>query len=85
MHRIIVVLLGIALSVPASANAQSSTSAVEQALAAAPENSREGAAVIEWNADHTYETLKEGTNTWVCYDRSEYLDRSPFAVQCTSV
>ena len=35
--------------------------------------------------DITYETLKEGTNRLVCYDRSDERGRQPFAVQCTSV
>ena len=33
----------------------------------------------------TYETVKEGTNRLVCYDRSGEPGRRPFAVQCTSV
>jgi hypothetical protein len=84
MHRMTVLLFCAALSVPTAGYAQSTAAQIEQALAAAPERAREGAAVIKWKADHTYETLKEGTNSWVCYDRSEYLARSPFAVQCTS-
>ena len=67
-----------------TSRSQSAAASIEQALGAAPEGAREGAAVIKWKADHTYETLKEGTNTWVCYDRTAYLNRSPFAVQCTS-
>lgn len=69
------------LTVSATAHAQS---AIEMALAAAPARAREGATVIRWNADYTYETLKEGTNQLVCYDRSDERDRQPFAVQCTS-
>ena len=41
--------------------------------------------MIQWNPDHTYVTLKEGTNRLVCYDRSGEPGRQPFAVQCTSV
>jgi hypothetical protein len=84
MKRIILVVVGLA-SVPADANAQTMTETIERALAAAPNRAREGAAVIKWNADYTYETLKEGTNKMVCYDRSGEPRRSPFAVQCTSV
>ena len=40
--------------------------------------------MIRWNKDHTYETLKEGSNRMVCYDRSGEPRRQPFAVQCTS-
>ncbi len=64
--------------------AQSDAALIEQALAAAPGRAREAAAVIKWNADYTYETIKEGTNTWVCYHRSDENRRPPFAVQCTS-
>ena len=70
------------LTVSASAHAQS---AIEMALAPVPARAREGATVIKWNADHTYETLKEGTSQLVCYDRSSERDRRPFAVQCTSL
>src|SRR4029077_13501308 len=55
------------------------------ALAAAPQQMREGATVIKWKADYTYDTLKKGTNRLVCYDRSGEPGRQPFAVQCTSV
>ena len=86
MNRSILLLLGVALAVPASASGQTAAVSIQQALAALPdEDYRRDAAVIRWNADHTYDTLKEGTSRWVCYDRSEYLNRSPFAVQCTSV
>ena len=87
MNRIVLTLtlmiLG-ALALPTSGYAQTAET-IERALAAAPGRAAEGAAVIKWNADHTYETLKEGTNTWVCYDKSgEPGTRAPFAVQCTS-
>lgn len=83
MKRILVILVGV-LSVPAGAQSQSVAQTVERSLAPAPARSRADVAVIKWNADHTYETLKEGTNTWVCYDRSEEARRSTFDVQCTS-
>ena len=70
------------LTVSASAHAQS---AIEMALTAAPERAREATTVIKWNADHTYETLQQGTNQLVCYDRSAERDRRPFAVQCTNL
>ena len=84
MKHIILVVVGV-VSVQASANAQAAARTIERALAAAPGRAREGAAVIKWNADYTYETLKEGTNRLVCYDRSDERSRRPFAVQCTSV
>ena len=70
------------LTVSASAQAQS---AIDMALAAAPARARESATVIKWNADHTYETLQQGSNQLVCYDRSSERNRRPFAVQCTNL
>jgi hypothetical protein len=61
------------------------SSEVDKALAAAPRNMREGATVIKFHADFTYETLKKGTNRLVCFDRSGEPGRQPFAVQCTSI
>ena len=65
--------------------AQTRAEIIERALAAAPERARETATVIKWNADYTYETLKQGTSHMVCYDRSDEPRRPAFAVQCTSV
>jgi len=57
---------------------------IERALAAAPRQMHDGATVIKWKDDLTYETIKKGTNHLVCYDRSGEPGRQPFAVQCTS-
>ena len=84
MKHIILVIVGV-VSIQASANAQTAAETIERALAAAPRRAREEAAVIKWNADYTYETIKEGTNRMVCYDRSDERNRRPFAVVCTSV
>lgn len=84
MRRIVLAVIVSAL-LPIAANAQSTQQAIEKALAAAPARARDGAAVIRWNADYTYETLKEGTNRLVCYDRSSEARRAPFDVQCTTV
>ena len=83
MKRIVLLVLGVA-ALASSAYAQSNAVLIERALAAAPRRAREGAGVVKWNADHTYMTIKEGTNPLVCYDRSDERDRQPFAVQCTS-
>lgn len=80
----IVLILGV-LAVSAGALAQTPAEAIEKALAGAPANMKEAAAVIKWKADGTYDTLKPGTNRLVCYDRSGELGQPPFAVQCTSV
>jgi hypothetical protein len=81
MKSLILAAAGL-LVISTTAHAQS---AIDMALHAAPSGARSGATVIQWNADHTYETLQEGTNHLVCYDRSGERDRQPFAVQCTSL
>lgn len=84
MKRIVLSIIAV-VGLPTSIEAQSVQEAIDKALAAAPARARADAAVIRWNADHTYETLKEGTNRMVCYDRSSEARRAPFDVQCTSV
>jgi hypothetical protein len=84
MTRIAPIVLGV-LAVSTSAVAQTTAETTDRALAAAPRQMREGAAVIKWNSDYTYETLKKGTNRLVCYDRSGEPGEQAFAVQCTSV
>ena len=85
MKRIILVATLALLSVAADVNAQTDAQMIERALAAAPARASEGATVVKWNADHTWQVLKEGENQLVCYDRSGDPDRQPFAVQCTSL
>ncbi len=84
MKRINLAFLGI-LAVSANTFAQTAAESAERALAAAPRQMREGATVIKFHPDNTYETLKKGTNRLVCYDRSGEPGRQPFAVQCTSI
>jgi hypothetical protein len=85
MTRIVLIVVGL-LVVSTSVYAQTTTETIARALAAAPERAREATAVIAWNPDQTYETLKEGTNRLACYDRSgDPGRRQPFSVQCTSV
>lgn len=69
----------------AGALAQAPAADIEKALLAAPRNMRDGAMVIKWKADGTYDTLRPGTNRLVCYDQSGDPGEQPFAVQCTSV
>ena len=82
MTRNILLAAGL-LAVSTSAFAQANPE-VDKALLAAPRNAREAATVIKWKADGTYDTLKEGTNTLVCYDQSGQPTEQPFSVQCTS-
>jgi hypothetical protein len=79
-----VIALG-ALFVSIAAAQAPAQQSVDRALAAAPRNLREGATVIAWKADGTYDTLKKGANRLFCYDRSGESGRQPFAVQCTSL
>jgi hypothetical protein len=65
--------------------AQTPPDAIEKALLPAPRQMKEGATVIKWKADFTYDTLKKGTNRLVCYDRSGQPGQQPFAVECTSI
>lgn len=83
MKSMIPIVLG-ALAISMCAVAQTSEE-VDRALTAAPRNMHDGATVIKWKADYTYETLKKGTNKLVCYDRSGEAGRPAFAVQCTTL
>ena len=84
MTRTVAIALGV-LAVSTGALAQTTAESIDRPLAAAPRQMREGAAVIKWNPDYTYETLKKGTNRLVCFDRSGEPGEQPFAVQCTTV
>jgi hypothetical protein len=80
-----IALVAALLTVSSGAFAQTPDEALERALAAAPRQMKEGATVIKWKADNTYDTLRKGTNRLVCYDRSGDPGQQPFAVQCTSI
>jgi hypothetical protein len=56
---------------------------VDKALLAAPGNLKNQATVIKWAPDHTYTTLRKGTNSLVCYDRSGFPVQQAFSVECT--
>ncbi len=58
---------------------------IDTPLLAAPANMREGATVIKWKPDFTYDTVKKGTNRLVCYDRSGQPGQQPFSLECTSL
>jgi hypothetical protein len=86
MKRTVLFVLGVlAVSASSFAQAPAATDAIDKALSPAPRNAKEGATVIKWKADGTYDTLKKGTNKLVCYDRSGDTGAQPFAVQCTSL
>lgn len=59
---------------------------VDKALTAAPDQLKNGATVIKWNADHqAYTTLRKGSNNLVCYDRSGFPEQQAFSTECTSM
>ena len=85
MKRIALCVLAF-MAASTSAWAQAPAQAdIDKALLAAPANMREGATVIKWKPDFTYDTLKKGTNRLVCYDRSGHPKQQPFMVECTSI
>ena len=99
MKRMLLVVFGV-LALSASALAQrgappppqplepgASQAEVDKAVLPAPANQRNGAMVIKWNpANWTYTTLRKGTNSLVCFDKSGLPGQQPaFSVECTMV
>ena len=80
----LLVLALIAFSMSAFAQDSASSDDIQKAVMAAPANLRDGATVIKWKSDFTYDTLRKGTNRLVCYDRSGFPEQQPFSVECTS-
>lgn len=71
---------------PAPLEPGASQADVDKALTAAPDNLKNQATVIKWNADHqTYATLRKGSNNLVCYDRSGFPEQQAFSTECTSM
>jgi hypothetical protein len=83
MKRIVLIGVGL-LALSGSGSAQAPAANLDITLAPAPRNMRDGAMVIKWKADGSYDTLRPGTNRLVCYDQSGDPGEQPFAVQCTS-
>jgi hypothetical protein len=84
MKRMTLIVL-VLLAVSAGAFAQGTTDPIEKPLLAAPRNLKDGATVIKWKSDYTYDTLRKGTNRMVCYDLSGRPGHQPFTVECTSI
>jgi len=72
------------MAVSSSVLAQAQDDAIEKAVLAAPAALRDGATVIKWKSDFTYDTLRKGENRLVCYDRSGFPGQQPFSVECTN-
>jgi hypothetical protein len=93
MKRIVTIALGLLMATAAGSAQQGAPAAgstpqdpaIEKALMPAPRQMKEGATVVKFKADGTYDTLKKGTNRLVCYDRSGEPGQQPFSVQCTSI
>lgn len=84
MKRILWIAVG-SLAVSALAFGQGDEAAINKALMAAPPQMKEGATVIKWKSDYTYDTLKKGNNPMVCYDLSGMPTHPAFMVECTSL
>jgi len=84
MKHIAVFVLGL-FAISSSPSAQAPADAIATALLGLPANVREGATVIKWKPDQTYDTLQKGTNGLVCYDRSGFPLQQPFSIECTSM
>ena len=82
MKRITAIVFVMAVSV--GAFAQTSPD-IEKALLPAPAQMKDGATVIKWKSDFTYDTLRKGTNRLVCYERPVQPGEQPFSVECTSI
>jgi|SRR5688572_3357543 len=85
MRRLTTVLVFL-FSVSSHAFAQAQTSPeIEKALLPAPAQMRDGATVIKWKSDFSYDTLRKGTNRMACYERPVQQGQQPFSVECTSI
>src|SRR5215471_18059527 len=82
MKRIALIVGALALSTSAFAQTPAD---LETALTPAPPQLKDGATVIKWKPDYTYDTLRKGTNNMVCFDRSGQPGQQPFAAECTSI
>jgi len=79
-----VVLIAVAATAVASGVWAQSPADIDTALLAAPANMKDGAMVIKWKPDYTYDTLRKGTNKLVCFDKSGLPGQQPFSIECTS-
>jgi hypothetical protein len=85
-HMKRMILAGISvMALSAITFAQTPAGNFDNATAAAPGNMKDGAMVVKWKADGSYDTLRPGTNRLVCYDQSGDPTEQPFSSQCTSV
>jgi hypothetical protein len=79
-----VVLIAVAATAVASGAWAQSQTEIDTAVLAAPANLKDGAMVIKWKPDYTYDTLRKGTNNLVCFDKSGLPGQQAFSIECTS-
>jgi hypothetical protein len=84
MKRIAPLVLGL-MALTTTAFAQAPAADFEVALLAAPAPLKDAATIIKWKPDYTYDTLKKGTNTLVCFDRAGLPGAQPVDSECTSL
>jgi hypothetical protein len=84
MKRMLLAVVGVLLLSGGVEAQMTDAQMIQRALSAAPPRARDGAAVVKWDADGSYTTIKEGSGQWVCYDHSGGPGEAPFAVQCTN-
>ena len=77
--------LALALTLMAAGAFAQSQAEIDKALLPAPRQMKDGATIIKWKADFTYDVVRKGTNRLVCYDRSGQPGQQPFSVECTSL
>ena len=83
--RLMIPAVGVLLALADGAIAQTQDPAIDKALLAAPQQMKNGATVVKWKSDFTYDTLRKGTNRLVCYERPVQPGQQPFSVECTSI
>ncbi len=85
MRRIVMVLLAGAALAGAGIGLAQPAPEGDTALLAAPARLRDGATIIRWKPDHTYETVRKGTNQLVCFDVSGMTGQPAFSIECRSL
>jgi hypothetical protein len=76
MRRIAPLLSVLVLLTPAATRAQDAEAVIANALQAAPTSIAEDAAVLDWEGN----TLRAGTNGWVCFPDPPNLEAAPMCL-----
>jgi len=97
MKRIVLIAVGVlavwtsvlaqgrgAPAAPLTLEPGASQADVDKALLGAPATLRAQATVIKFKPDYTYDTLRKGTNSIVCWDKSGLPGQQAFSVECTT-